>query len=165
MGALSVLGQAHRNEQQYELAKRCFREALLIAESFRHPLSIAGNYNLLARIAKIEGDNANAHKMWRQALQQYWRAGYKWIAPYPLQNIAELYVAQDDFERAVMILGVIHPRLINKGRTDRKAQALYKELEARMEPERFAAAWERGQERTLNSLVNDLLAELEFTRS
>jgi predicted ATPase/DNA-binding CsgD family transcriptional regulator len=161
MRALNVLGQAYINEKQYTMAKQCILKALSIAESFRHPLSIAGNCAILANIAIEQSDHADAHRRLRQALQQYWRTGYQWIAPYPLQRIAQTYAAQDELDLAVSILGTIEMHLISLAHTDRRAKALQKTLETQMGPEHFVAAWKRGQEQSLNALVADLLAELD----
>ncbi len=160
MHATRVLGQAYQNEQQYTHARRCFEQALLIAERFGHSFYIAMIHRQLAWVDQVEHDYPTADWRLRMALKVYWDVGYTWMLPYPLQGLATLYAEQQDFERAVSMLATIHPHPLTFNRTTQRVQALREELEERLEPARFAAAWKHGQERTLSTLVAELLAEL-----
>jgi predicted ATPase/DNA-binding CsgD family transcriptional regulator len=157
--ATFTLGSVHEVQKEYEQAKRCFGQALSIAELFDHSFSITNLNVKLASLARAEGDYATAHVRSRQALRASWDAGYTWLAPYPLYCIASVYADQRDVDRAVAILATIQPHPLAYGHIDRNVQALREELEATLEPERFRAAWARGQGRAIGALVAELLAE------
>lgn len=159
MRATYILGQVYSNQKDYQQAKRYYGQALLIAEAFGHAFTIAALNAHLAWIARAEGDYATAHMRFRQALRTYRDAGYTWLAPYPLYCIARVYADQQDVDSALAILATIQPYPLALARTDRSVQALREELEATLEPERFRAAWARGQGRAIGALVAELLAE------
>ena len=157
--ALEVLSQVCWRQAQYVRAKHCVEQALLIAKSFGRARTLAGLYSVQARIARSEADYATAQMSWRQTLHLYRDTGYTWMLPLPLRHLAQLYVDQYDFEKAVMILATIQPHHLSASANDQKVQALLDELKTRLDPDRFAAAWSHGQQRTLNALVAEVLSD------
>ena len=75
--------------------------------------------------------------------------------------MAEIFAAQNQTQRAVEILATVHKQRASFQLTDDGVQSLVNELEARLEPEDFAAAWERGLKREFTAVVTELLAESE----
>jgi len=74
--------------------------------------------------------------------------------------MARMLAEQNDPARAVEILATIDKHLTAFRRNKQIARTLRDELIGVMEPDRFAAAWERGQQREIDRLIVDLLAEL-----
>ena len=81
------------------------------------------------------------------------------VVPYPLVYMAQMFTNQNELERAVEILAVLQKHPLRFEQTDQVAQTLRNDLEVKVEPERFAAAWEHGQSLDLETIVAELLAE------
>jgi hypothetical protein len=112
------------------------------------------------RILLAQKAYAEARSNLVEGLRIFWDAGYAWIITFPLIYMVQWFAEQDALERAVELRAAIDHHLIHFEQVDELAQALYDHLKAQMEPERFAAAWERGVKRDLSSLVQALLADL-----
>ena len=160
MRATSVLGDIEESKQNYKAAKAYFQNSLAISETFNHNLTIGANNTHLARIASFEGDHRLARQRLRDGLQALWDAGYLWACPFPLVCMAEMLVESNDLVQAVEILGTIDEHVSSWRRSDQIAQTLQYELSPKLEAERFAAAWYRGQQREMSILVVELLREL-----
>ena len=159
-GPSYFLGLYYRGQAQYAEAKFWLEQAQAESQRAGYAVLIANSTIYLGEIALIQQDYAAALMSLRQGLQVYWNTGRLWLTPWPIVYIARAYAGQHHEERAVELLSTIHPRLITVRDTDQMAAELRAELDASLEPERFEAAWTRGQGRELPALVVDLLAEL-----
>lgn len=159
MIACIALGRIHFNQSAYREARYWFRQAQPLAEAFGHMWNLANLRINDARIARREQDYATAHREYANGLKLYWNAGYRLVVPRLLTFIADLFAEQNALERAVDILGTIQKCPPTLAETDQVILAMRDDLQAKLEPEKFAAAWERGQGRTLSDLVAELLAE------
>src|SRR5262249_50585877 len=144
----------------HEAANQWLQQALSLSEGFGHEFTIGLHYTWRGIIALDERNYASARPLLRRALQAYWGGYKRHMLPYPLVNIVRLLAEQNDNDKAVEILGVLHRHPLTFGRTNTVAEALSDQLKLRLEPERFAAAWTRGEERELGAVVVELLAEL-----
>jgi len=160
MRASSVLGDIEETQKQYKRARHYFQQSLAILESFGHNFTMGANNTHLAHIAFQEGNSQAARQHLRAALLALWEAGYLWASPFPLACMARMLAEQNDPARAVEILATIDQHLTAFRQNEQIARTLRDELSAVMEPDRFAAAWERGQQREIGRLIVDLLAEL-----
>jgi predicted ATPase/DNA-binding CsgD family transcriptional regulator len=158
--AYPLLGEIKEIQGDYETARHWYQRALTLTEAFGHAYSIAKMHISQARLALYERDVAAARSHLRQALRVFWDAGYLWVTPFALVYIAQLFADQQQLDKAVEILAAVG-QPSSYYLIEAVAQALRDELEAALEPERFAAAWARGQSRDLSAVVAELLVELE----
>jgi predicted ATPase/DNA-binding CsgD family transcriptional regulator len=163
MYAYNILAIAHLWQGHSEQAKQYFEQGLVFAEWYGHTGLTATNHTYLALIALRERDFASARRRLRIALKRYWDTNHRWVAPFAIVYIAQVFAEQNNPDRAIEILASIDPHLISLRNTDKIAHALRAELEANVEPERFAAAWARGQEQEFGALVAELLVDLAET--
>jgi len=159
--AYALLGRIKTDQHEYDEAARWFEKALIISETFGHLYGIAANHTRQSRIALATGNYPAAQRHLLKALRVFGDAGYQWRATYPLAYIAEMFAAQNQPQRAVELLATVDKHRASFQLTDDVAQTLRDELQSKLEPEDFAAAWERGEGRELNAVVAELLAEVE----
>lgn len=160
MRAYTVLGDIEETQKKYERARFCFQQSLMVSESFGHNFTMGANHTHLASVASREGNDRLARRHFRAALTALWGAGYLWAAAFPLACIARMSADQNDPIKAIEILGTIDNYLTAFRRNDQIARTLANELTAVIEPDRFAAAWEQGQQQDIGALIVNLLAEL-----
>jgi predicted ATPase/DNA-binding CsgD family transcriptional regulator len=155
-----LMGQAYVFQEQYEQAQSCFERSLQIARQFNKSPIASPDYFFLGRIAIVQGDLVLARRYLADALLILWNTGYYWLLHWPLPYITLLYVKQQAIHRAVEVLACIDPNLIFWRNNDPLIRNLREELESQLDPQSFAAAWKRGQEREFKAFVRELLAEL-----
>ncbi|MEO8392987.1 MAG: LuxR C-terminal-related transcriptional regulator [Chloroflexota bacterium] len=154
-----VLGEINLNQKDYETAKQWLRQQEPLAEAFGHIFSIANLHIIQASIALLERQYAAARLRLAKSLRRFWDSGYQYMAPYVLTHFARLFIEQNEFESVVEILGTLQKYPLMLWQVDQTAEALHSELQGKLEAERFAAAWARGQRRELSALVAELLAD------
>lgn len=157
--AYSLLGRIKTDQGDYEQAARWFEKALVISEAFGHLYGIAANHTRQAKLALIRHQYPMARLHLMKALQVFGDAGYQWRATYPLTYVAQMFADQQEPERAVELLSTIERHRASFQLSDDMAERLRNELEMKLDAERFAAAWARGQVQELSALVSELLAE------
>ena len=162
--AYALLGRIKTDQGDYDESERWFEKALVQSETFRHLYGIAANHTRQARIALTTHNYPVARMHLMKALQVFGDAGYQWRASYPLAYMAEIFAAENQPQRAVEILATVHKQRASFQLTDDGVQSLIDELEAALEPEDFAEAWERGLKREFTSVVAELLAESEIEK-
>ncbi len=162
--AYALLGRIKTDQGDYEAAERWFEKALIHSETFRHLYGIAANHTRQAQIALSTHNYPAAYRHLMKALQVFGDAGYQWRASYPLAYVAEIFAAQNQPQRAVEILATVHQQRASFQLMDDGVQSLLHELEAKLAPEDFAAAWERGLKREFTIVVAELLAESEVEK-
>ena len=84
-------------------------------------------------------------------------AGLYGLMFYMLHNLPS---ERNELEKAVEVRAAIDGQLVRFQQADRVARALYDQLKAQMDPDRFAAAWSRGKSRDLCECVLALRAVL-----
>jgi DNA-binding CsgD family transcriptional regulator/tetratricopeptide (TPR) repeat protein len=158
MTTYHLLGAIKVDSHEDEAAKQWFDKMQPLAEAFGHAWSRAGLYVSQGKIALHERNYAAARLGLRKGVKLAWDAGYQWVMPYLLIYFAQLFTGENDLERAVQTLATVHKQLPSV-QADAITRTLRNELETKLGPVRFAAAWARGQERELSTLVAELLAE------
>ena len=160
MTGLHTISQIKERQQDYEQAaywnERLWHETQLLGHIFLNARCFVAH----GRICLAQKDYAGARPSLLKGLQLYWDAGYSWVAAFPLVYIVQLLAEQNELERAVEIRAAIDAHLVGFEQSDVVAQALYDQLKAQMDPDRFAAAWSRGMKRDLGTVVYELLADL-----
>jgi predicted ATPase/DNA-binding CsgD family transcriptional regulator/predicted negative regulator of RcsB-dependent stress response len=158
-----LFGYTKAAQNEYEQASQWLQQAQTLAEAFGHVFSIAIIYINQGKVA-IHAQKYTVARTWlRKSLQVFRDAGYQWMMPFPLAFVAQTLSDQQEFERAVEILATIEKYPLIFAHTDEIAQTLRDELEAKLEPNRFASAWEQGAKRELSTLVAELLLKPSFS--
>lgn len=154
-----TLGRIAMNQKQYDEARYWFRHTQPLAEVFRHVWNLASLHMFYSAIAFEKRDFAAAHVELIKGVSIIWHSGYQWIVPRNLTHFARLFIEQNALERAVEIIGTLDKYPLAFGENDQVVKTLRDQVQAKLEPELFAAAWARGQNKELNVLVHELLAE------
>ena len=144
------------------------KEKLIRSEQFNLLLQSAyhsaDTKRLLGIISIEQGDYSEAKRYLFESLYGFWDAGYSHFASGPLLQFAQLLARKNVHKKAVEILAFLnrYPTMYyDTIGIDPIYDILVSELETRMEPGEFVAAWERGQEREINTLIIELLEEFE----
>jgi predicted ATPase/DNA-binding CsgD family transcriptional regulator len=148
-------------QNKYEQAQQWCDKAIVLAQLFGHSYSIAVFHCYMGSIAFATSSYHIARLHFTQALRGFWDAGYKWRVNYPMTFLAKSLGDQNELERALEILAAIHKYSLGDQQIIEDYQALCNNLKAKLEPDRFAAVWARGEGRELSAVVMELLAELE----
>jgi tetratricopeptide (TPR) repeat protein len=156
-----ILGRVYAEQGQYERAKKEYEQHLSIWKQFNNISGIAGGHFALARLALMQDENQLARRHAKQSLQVIRDSNYVWLAPIPIVCIVKIFANENNLDNAIELFGFIEQEGNIFARQFAVELQLRSELETLVAPERFAAAWERGQKRNLNDLVDDLLAKLE----
>jgi len=130
---------------------------------FKSAYHIADRMLVIGAIETALDNYQQAHLYLFQALRVFWEAGYTHFTLGPLLFIAQLMSKTNQLEKAVEIRSKLseYPAMYNTlaGLYD-IYEPLRMELHAKLDPDRFATAWELGQQRELTALIVELLAEL-----
>jgi predicted ATPase len=148
------------HKEDYEQARHWAKKAQANIEAIGHRSWTALTWIGFGLIDMHEHNYTAARLHFIKALQTFWNVGYKWVASFSLRFIAQTYADQNELDYALEILGTMYKHMVSYNQTDELAKALRDQLETQLEPERFAAAWARGEGRELSAVVNELLAEL-----
>ena len=157
MRAYFVLGYIKMCELHYTEAEQWLDKALSIAHNFNHSFEIASIYTVQGRICLAKDNNLAARLKFGKSLRTYWDAGYQWAIPVLIAYIAQNIANENEPDRAVELLATIYQQTYN----DLLVQELRNQLETKLESDRFASAWARGERRTLSEIVTRLLSEFE----
>ncbi len=163
MVAYEVLGHIAEAEENFSEAAVCFQTKLDLAQAIGYRVRSGASITHLAYIALQQQSVGVARLYLREALRTVLDAGYLWQSTVPLACAARILAQQNQWLRSVEILGAIDEHLTAFHQVDKIAHALRDELAGKLEPQDFAAAWERGQRHELSALIKDLL--LEFSES
>ena len=154
-----LLGEIKLQQNEYEVAKQWFQQVQPLAEAFGHLWNLANLHATLGRFAIREHRYTAARREFTRALKLLWDGGYAWTIHYPLIQFAQIFADLNELDRAVAILATVHKHQAPFVEPNQRAQTLRDELQSKLEAERFAAAWARGEGQTLSALVVELLAE------
>jgi predicted ATPase/DNA-binding CsgD family transcriptional regulator len=156
------IGLTYESLEQYEKAKGFYEQQLMKSERFVNASAIGISLIMLGNVLRKQYNYDEAYTHFKESLQIFNDAGFLWIIPWSLQHISQLLSDQEHMVRAIEILATIHlyPIPFNLDHLDSNTQELREELEAKLDPERFAIAWERGKSRSINDLVMEILSEL-----
>jgi tetratricopeptide (TPR) repeat protein len=150
----------------YESAKYAKERHQALAKLFGSAFHVADSALFHGVMALWEGEYGKAGKLLCQSLRTLWDAGYAHYTLAPVLFIAQLLLRENKTEATIELLAVIdrhpgHHPLFDLGPDS--IGKLSEELKARLDPDRFAAAWTRGQQRELNAVVAELLDECQST--
>ncbi len=159
--AYGLIGSLKYEQTDYEAAKHWYHQALLQAEAFGHSHSISQDNTALGIVAIHQQNYRAARRYLRKGLEVCWAAYKRRMWPVPMVVIARLFAEQNETDKAVEVLAVVHKHPISHPGTDEIMLPLLDSLKTKLEPERFSAAWRRGEGRELSAVVTELLAELE----
>jgi tetratricopeptide (TPR) repeat protein len=163
LSAYRFLGSINSEQGDYETASHWFQRAEHLSEPFGNIHNIVQLQHYQAVVAIRAQKYAVAPTRIIMALKLSWNAGYQSVAHGLLYSFARAQSGLNELERAAAILSTIYQQQVLSANTRQRAQAFRDELQALLEPERFAAAWARGEARELRVLVAELLAEFDDT--
>lgn len=154
MSALNNLGVVFRCSGDIAGARLLHEEALQLSESMQSISGMAWTTRNLGAVARDSGDLALAEHYFKRSLALRWetreRAGIVWAA----EGLAEVAAARGDDERAITLWAAGITLLGPSTTAERKATEQHiAEVRARMNPERFDAAWAAGQAMSQEDLV------------
>ena len=157
----SLMGRIRLQQKEFEQAKQWVHRSQVLEAQLGHVWDIGIIAIQQTRIALHEQNYQSAQEYLKRALQIWWNAGYKRFLTYPLVYVAQLFALQNELDSAVEILAILknYPLIIEEG--NQVAKALRDELQAKLEPERFAAAWTRGQASSVEAVVHRLLHDFQ----
>ena len=99
------------------------------------------------------GDHAEAGRLWRQALRLALETGGGFVAMEALAGLVRLQAAQGDIEHALQLLFFVMDNPATTQYTRDHVAPLRPELEAQLPPQQVAAARQRAQSSTLESIA------------
>jgi tetratricopeptide (TPR) repeat protein len=161
-GRLTDLGDAAFASGEYEEACDFYQQALTEWEKMGNPpraraRSLTGRGNASVAV----GDGRGARQYYRQALEiavdrHLWKSCLDAVV-----GLAALLAQKGELDRSVELAVVVLHHADCTVETKDKASELLEDLQARLAPDVYAAAQERGRARDLEATVKELLAELE----
>lgn len=150
---------------EYEEAKKLHQESLAICREIGDQRGMARSLNNLADAACALGEYREAEACFREALTTAMAIRAMPIALHGLVGVATLLTKQAETstgldalkERAVELLAMVshHPASLKE--TKDRANHLLRQLAAHLPPPLLAAAQERGQTKTLEAAVTEIL--------
>jgi predicted ATPase/DNA-binding CsgD family transcriptional regulator len=149
----------------YEQAKYWLPKGLALALAFGTTYYNASISLYLGAVTLQQGNYHQAWTLLHQSLYTFWEAGYTHFAHAPLLRMAQLLLYADKAERAVEILALTdrYPGYHGHGAlfeiSPEGFEKIRKELENRLGPDHFTAAWVSGRGRELSAVVAELLSE------
>lgn len=163
---LIALGHVALARGEHETAKGFYLRCLKIAEQtgFNYALQTSSKY--LGKVTLSMGDITAAEKYLLQCLWITKEVGFVRDIINLFYEYARLRVAQDNPKQAAELLALViqhptsHQTRMLEGRIRDSAKDLLAKLEDELPPESFMAALERGQELTLDEVVEDLLGSI-----
>jgi tetratricopeptide (TPR) repeat protein len=156
------LGAAVLAQDRQSDAAGLLAEALAIAEGCGDLRGISGAHNQLGDLTLRQGALNAAGRHWRTAIDVARRVqdrSHLLVTLDALMGFATILAKENDAERAIELLSLVHRVATIDRRTQAKAEQLLAELEARLSPVHFAAAQARGWALELDATVAAMLAE------
>ncbi|MBN1966705.1 MAG: hypothetical protein JW910_18780, partial [Anaerolineae bacterium] len=156
-----LLGYAHFDLGEYDMALRYFEELLPLAERSGHLFTISDLRRGIANVHLARGDVTAARREQHEILRAHEQLGQDWQVLGTLYgNGARFFRRIGQPERAVELAAFVarHPATARTGRDG--AQQLLDELRADLSPAAFEAAAARSAGWELDTVVADVLAEL-----
>ncbi len=162
LGCYTVEANSAFRLGDYEQTKYWSKQRLALAKAFGSAFYIADSALFLGVVALHQGDYSQAWDLLRQSLRTFWDAGYADLALVPVLWFAQLLLHEGRMEAATEILALVDGHRVHHPTFELGPDAVEKlreELRARLDSDRFAAAWTRGQGWEVSALVAKLLTE------
>lgn len=156
-----LLGTVYRQLENYPAAHAGYERSLALFESIGQHWIIAVTCGALGDVALAMGDVALAKRCYHRRLTIFSENNHQtWETVRTLFGVTRLLAALGEHEFALEILAFYlqHPAILKIHRDE--AELLMPELRAKVPPEVYAAALERGAARHLDSTVKELIAAL-----
>jgi predicted ATPase/Tfp pilus assembly protein PilF len=153
--SLGSLGNVLIDQGDYAHARVLFEESLAIRQELGDRRGAASSLLNLGIIAHEQGDYASARSLYRESLAILRDLGDKWRVLYLLEAFAALRVVEDEPEQAARLFGAAEALREAIGapmpppecpKYERNVEA----ARAKLEEERFTAAWAGGRTMTLD---------------
>jgi len=159
-----ILGHVALAHEEYEHAKEIYLRCLKISQATGFTYSQQTSSKYLAKVSFLMDDYEGAEKYLIQCLILSKESGFVRDLVNLIYEFARLKAAQNSLEEAVSLLALVidHPTSNQtrwlEGRIRDSARGLLAELEAKLPPDTYMTALERGRELDLEETVADLIA-------
>ena len=127
----------------------------------RHFYSTILYYAHLAEVNLYTGNYPEGKYYLKQALIRCDNVTYIWVTLEVLELALDVLILEEKFSIAIEIVSTIMSQSDETGFVRNRAVKHIEQLQASVAPDVYDTAWEKGQNHHLDSLVADLLAELE----
>jgi len=141
---LHNLSRLRCEQGRYQEAKEILDEALHIARRIDYRFAVALVLCQLGHAAAALNE-PEASAYFTEALQIAQEEQIDRVAVETVRGMAEQVAAAGELERSIELLALVAEHSASDWETKQKARQRLSELEARLSPERFAAAVERGK--------------------
>jgi tetratricopeptide (TPR) repeat protein len=158
----SRLGATVLAQDRLSDAAGLLAEALAIAEGCGDSRGISRAHNQLGYLARRQGALDTARRHWRAAIEVAWRVqdrSHLLVTLDALIGLATLMANENDVERVIEVLALVHRAARIDRRTEAQAERLLAEVAGHLSPARFAAAQARGRASELGATVAAMLTE------
>ena len=163
-GAYLMLAVDLSSRGEHDEARYLIHLALQIYIDNENPELIALAIGGLGNLASVEGNYAEAWDYGLQALERTYQEGRVLQTLWGLGNLIEILAQTGDKQKVVELCALVsqHPIAIeSQGLHPIFDNQLRHELEMALTPEDYKAAWERGQQLDLDTVVTELLSDFE----
>ena len=151
------LGDLAHARRDYQEAQRQFRLSLALAQQMRHSWAESYAAAGMGRALLALGQPDAAQKLLLLALKVAKHTTDSGIILLALARITEWCLATGKYERAVALAALIVNHYASWRETKAQAETVLTDATAYLSGEQVAAAWERGGEMDLETVVSDLL--------
>ncbi len=164
-----ILGHVALAREEYGRAKGIYLRCLKISQRAGFTYSLQTSSKYLVKVSFLMGDYIEAEKYLVQCLTLSKETRFVRDMVNLIYEFSRLKAAQNSLEEAVRLLALVidHPTSNQtrwlEGRIRDSAIGLLAELEAKLPPETYSAALERGQELDLDKVVEDLISTSSST--
>jgi len=155
--AYEGLGSVAQVQGKHELAIEMFRKAVDTFAELGLRFHVGQGLAEMGRSYFALGNDNDADRLWGEALRIATEIRGAPVALYALINMAGLLAKRGDMEHALEMALMISNHPASSHYTRNRAAHLHAELEAQLTPEQIEAIQARVGEKTLESVVEDLL--------
>jgi len=156
--AYFALGMMAFQKGDYDAAYSAFEQALALREQINDLTGIIAVSNQLGDLCNVMGNYGEARQYIRQALTTSLKADNRQLALESLLNLANLYVSNNQTERAVIIVAFIASSRDTPDTLLDRADELALSLEASLGSDDLAAHWEQGKSIAFDDVIDQALA-------
>jgi len=159
--SIADLGRVALCMGDYAIARERCQEALTALQECDEQILVGYIFGILGDIAIEVGDLQEAQAMYHSALEIEVDSQHIPLCMFILTAIAMLYVSTGDPSVAVELATLVQSHPQAGPMTLQRAKNLFDELSAKLPPEIFREAQQRGRERDVKATAEEMLAFLE----
>ncbi len=153
------LGHTLHGLAEYDEAKTCCKQALVLAEQTKDPLAQIWSWVIQGRIATAEGDLKRSEEYFARGFSIAWQTNQISAVFISLTFLAELRLKQGKVTKAAELLGLVLHNTRTVPLMKKIAQPALDNLQQQLAPEILEDALKRGQVISLEALMNDLFQQ------